>query len=116
MISWGSFEVLGKCLGVKRKMIRFCVSLQQLKEIKNIGPRIASHIMEIIETGEMEKNKELTHNDQGSIAMSLFVNIHGVGTKTAQRWVQMVSLFCRVSISRKETCRRLGSLPPIATV
>lgn len=46
--------------------------------------------MEIIETGQMEKSLEM-HHDQGNEALNLFMNIHGVGTVTAQRWVQMVS-------------------------
>ncbi|XP_055353793.1 DNA polymerase lambda-like isoform X2 [Paramacrobiotus metropolitanus] len=78
-----------RAISAIRRYPKPIVDAQQLKDLKNVGPRIASHIMEFLDTGRVGKNEQLVHNDDINVVINLFVNIHGVGTKTAQRWAQM---------------------------
>ncbi|OQV26010.1 DNA polymerase lambda [Hypsibius exemplaris] len=77
-----------RAISAIRKYPNPILDSEQIKDIKNVGPRIAKHIMEIIETGHYEQNTEAAKSED-TAAMKLFVNIHGVGTKTARKWVQM---------------------------
>ncbi|GAU92410.1 hypothetical protein RvY_04493 [Ramazzottius varieornatus] len=77
-----------RAISAIRKFPDPILGMEQIKQLKNVGPRIASHIVEIVETGHMEK-KDGAESNEATKAMNLFVNMHGVGTKTAQKWVQM---------------------------
>jgi DNA polymerase lambda len=59
------------------------VCKKDIKTVRNIGNTIGSHILEIIETGELQILRELeTRDDLKTIR--LFTGVHGIGPTTAQ--------------------------------
>jgi DNA polymerase lambda len=61
--------------------------LQEAKAIPGIGVRLAEKIWEIAESGELQKLKELTSQEETK-AIELFTNVWGAGAFTARTWVQ----------------------------
>ncbi|XP_036592013.1 DNA polymerase lambda isoform X2 [Trichosurus vulpecula] len=60
-------------------------SYQEACGIPGIGKRMAEKIMEIVESGHLQK---LDHISDSVPILELFSNIWGVGSKTAQMWYQ----------------------------
>lgn len=61
--------------------------MQEAKAIPGIGMRLAEKIWEIAESGELQKLKELTSQEEVK-ALELFTNVWGAGAHTARSWVQ----------------------------
>ena len=63
-------------------------SEEDLKQLPYIGEKTKKKILEIIKTGSLRQAR-LIENDEQQKALTLFTNIWGVGTDTAQKWYKM---------------------------
>lgn len=78
------------CKAIKDSDIIITSGKQAQKDIKGVGASVAAKIDEILRTGTTSILKDYEEKDDGLAkekAISTFVKIHGVGAKTAEKWV-----------------------------
>ena len=62
---------------------------QEILQLPGVGERLAKKVLEIIETGHLQR---LDHIDPRVEKLNLFSGVWGAGPKTAEEWVARVSL------------------------
>jgi DNA polymerase lambda len=82
------YRALGyqKAIAALKQHPKRITTLQEAKSLRGVGKRLADKILEIIETGELQKLDEYNSRDDMS-SIKIFTNIHGIGPTTAQAFV-----------------------------
>jgi DNA polymerase lambda len=62
-----------------------CLVHQEARQLQGVGDKLADHIYEIIETGNLQRAKIMGSSDFVQ-ATTLFAEIWGVGASVAEQW------------------------------